>query len=136
MSNHFEAISQLTHVYSTHVDERDFERLGALLAEATFSLLWTSQKIDTGEIRGREEIESFYRDYLADKPPTRHVITNLIVEADEGGGRASARSYLTAIRYRPGEAGVILSGRYEDEFELVDGAWRFRRKGVIMELPA
>ena len=59
-------------------------------------------------------------------PRTKHVITNAIVDADEAAGRATCRSYYTVFQQLDDFAlRPIIAGRYHDEFERVDGAWRW-----------
>ena len=84
MSADHEEIRYLLATYSFCVDNREFERLGELLADAVFRLTWTAEGIETGEIRGREEIERFYAEHLAGRRPSRHVITNVAIDLDEG----------------------------------------------------
>jgi len=130
-----EAIRNLIAAYSFVLDRRRFEELGALLADAVFSLSWPAEGIETGEIRGREAIERYYAEHLEERRPSRHVITNVSIEIEEGGESAHVEAYLTSVGYSPGEV-VLLSGRYEDRFERVEGEWRFARKHCVMELPA
>lgn len=64
--------------------------------------------------------------YPCGTPRTKHVVTNPIIEIDEKRGRATSRSYYTV--YQATEElplQVIALGRYHDEFERVDGVWRF-----------
>lgn len=59
-------------------------------------------------------------------PRTKHVVSNPIVEIDETGQRAKVRSYYSV--YQATEdfpLQLIAAGRYHDEFERVDGRWRF-----------
>lgn len=130
-----EAIRNLLASYSFVLDRRRFEELGALLADATFSLSWPAEGVETGEIRGRERIERFYSEHMDGRRQSRHVITNARIEIEPGGDAAAVEAYLTSVGYDPGEV-VILSGRYEDRFERLGGEWRITRKHIVMELPA
>ena len=58
-------------------------------------------------------------------PRTKHVTTNVIVEF-QSDDAATARSYYTVLQ-QVGDTPlqVIIAGRYHDEFERVDGTWRF-----------
>ena len=57
---------------------------------------------------------------------TRHVITNPIVEVDEEADAATCRSYYTVFQQTDTlPLQPIVSGRYDDRFERVDGKWRF-----------
>jgi 3-phenylpropionate/cinnamic acid dioxygenase small subunit len=64
---------------------------------------------------------------------TKHVITNPIVEVDEAAGTATCRSYYTVFQQTdtlPLQA--IVSGRYHDRFERVDGRWRFSERDYTL----
>lgn len=135
MSEDHERIYYLTAKYSHFVDYREFEKLGELLADASFRLTWGAEGIETGEIIGRREIEGFYADHLASRRPSRHVITNIAIDLDGDGQGAEVHSYLTSVGHPPEPPSVLLSGHYEDRFEKIDGDWRYVRKYCVMELP-
>ncbi|MBV8930111.1 MAG: nuclear transport factor 2 family protein, partial [Mycobacteriaceae bacterium] len=57
-------------------------------------------------------------------PRTKHVVTNPIIEIDEN--TATCRSYYTVLQQTDTlPLQVIVSGRYHDRFERVEGRWRF-----------
>ncbi|WP_068176670.1 nuclear transport factor 2 family protein [Mycobacterium sp. UM_CSW] len=59
-------------------------------------------------------------------PRTKHVTTNPIIEIDDGAGTASCRSYYTVLQQTDElPLQTIVTGRYHDRFERVDGRWRF-----------
>ena len=59
-------------------------------------------------------------------PRTKHVTTNPIIEIDEDAGSASCRSYYTVLQQTDEfPLQTIVTGRYLDRFERVDGQWRF-----------
>lgn len=131
-----EAIRRLISVYSYAVDRRDYAEVGEILADAAFSLSWESEGIETGEIRGREAIAAWYEEHLEGRRPSRHVITNTVIDVDDEGRTASAYAYLTSVGHPPeGGPAVILSGHYEHRFERRDGEWRFTQMRCVMELP-
>jgi hypothetical protein len=61
-------------------------------------------------------------------------MTNLQVYVDDDT-HARARSYFTVMQAVPGVLTLqpILTGRYADTFELIDGQWRFTERVVKME---
>jgi 3-phenylpropionate/cinnamic acid dioxygenase small subunit len=68
-------------------------------------------------------------------PRTRHVTTNVAIEADEEAGTAVSRAYSTVLQALPGLAlQPIVSGRYRDRFERCDGQWRFAERRVLVDL--
>ena len=69
-------------------------------------------------------------------PRTKHQCTNAIVELDEGGLTASARSYYVVYQQTDTlPLQPIVAGRYLDRFECVDGEWRFSERDYrLMEM--
>ena len=69
------------------------------------------------------------RKYEDGTPLTKHVITNPIVEVADDGLTGTCRSYYTVFQ-KAGDAPLrpIINGHYRDEFEKVDGEWRFSRR--------
>ena len=126
------AIENLIATYAELVDNGDFAGLGALLADATF----------TGSgapVSGATAIEQMFRDLLIiydnGTPRTKHVTTNIIIDADEQAGTAAARSYVTVFQARPGlTLQPIMSGRYQDRFQRRDGHWHFTERQVRVDL--
>jgi hypothetical protein len=125
-------IENLIATYAELVDNGDFGGLGALLADATFT--------GSGSpVSGAAAIEQMFRDmlivYADGTPRTKHITTNVIIDADEGAGAATARSYVTVFQARPGlTLQAIMSGRYQDRFQRRDGHWRFTERQVRVDL--
>jgi 3-phenylpropionate/cinnamic acid dioxygenase small subunit len=66
-------------------------------------------------------------------PRTKHVTTNPIVEVDEDAGTASCRSYYTVLQQTDEfPLQTIVTGRYHDRFERVDGEWRFSYRDLTL----
>ena len=64
--------------------------------------------------------------YPCGTPRTRHVISNHIINIDQPTGTATARSCYTVLQATDTlTLQPIASGRYLDEFERIDGVWRF-----------
>ena len=63
----------------------------------------------------------------------RHYTTNVIVRGD--GERARVESYVLAITGPPGSSSQT-TGRYEDEFVKVGGAWKIRVRRALLDTPA
>jgi len=72
--------------------------------------------------------QSFVRLY-DNKPLTRHIITNPIIDLDEEGQTATCRSQWTVIQATPDfPLQVIGSGRYADTFAVIEGEWQFTER--------
>jgi 3-phenylpropionate/cinnamic acid dioxygenase small subunit len=66
-------------------------------------------------------------------PRTKHVTTNPIIEIDDDAGTASCRSYYTVLQQTDGMGlRTIVTGRYHDRFERVDGRWRFSYRDLTL----
>jgi 3-phenylpropionate/cinnamic acid dioxygenase small subunit len=118
--------------YAELVDNGDFAAVGKLFADATFAgagAAYTGSDAVTGMLH--EQI----RVYPDGTPRTRHVTTNLIVDVDEEGGTASARSSVTILQ-ATGKLPLqpIVVGRYQDEFRRAGGNWRFAARRVNFQL--
>ncbi len=61
--------------------------------------------------------------------------SNVIIDFDESETSASVRSYFTVFQALPDfPLQPIVSGRYHDRFERVDGRWRFSQRKMMPEL--
>ena len=127
-------ILHLIYTYAERLDAGDFEGVADLFTEATFR---SDRRPEVR--RGRDEILAIYRTTVATHedgtPSTKHVTTNAIVEVDDGGLAASARSYFTVFQARPElPLQPIVAGRYHDRFVKRAGRWQFSDRLVLMDL--
>jgi 3-phenylpropionate/cinnamic acid dioxygenase small subunit len=128
----YRAIENLIAAYAELVDDGEFARLGALLADATFT--------GSGRaISGQAAIEKMFRDmiivYDDGTPRTKHVPTNIAIEIHEDTGTAVSRSYFTVLQALPGlPLQTIAAGRYRDRFQQSAGHWRFAERQVRVDL--
>ena len=136
MTDSNQAIANLIYTYAERIDHGDYEGIGDLFAHAEI----TAEAMDD-PVRGRDAVVAMYtastRIYEdTGNPKTKHVTTNLIIEVDEAGDRATARSYYTVMQAVAGSLALqpVISGRYRDEFERVDGGWRFARRHMFVDL--
>ena len=68
-------------------------------------------------------------------PRTKHVTANVDLDIDEESGTATSQSYVTVFQQTdtfPLQA--IFSGHYFDDFERVDGTWRFKKRHIKHQL--
>lgn len=129
------AIERLLHTYAERIDAGDFAGVGELFGHGRIAT-------DDGTVvaEGAVAVEALYRAttrrYDDDGTPhTKHVTTNVIIDADRGSVRATARSYFTVFQ---GLADFplqpIISGRYHDTFTRIDGVWWFEERRMMPEL--
>lgn len=126
----YEAIRGLVHRYSTLVDSGDVAGLGELFAHGSFVVPGTNT-----HATGRAEAERIFgrslRYHDGGTPNTMHLVGNVTIELDDAGTSATSTSYTAVFQ---GTATlplqVILTATYDDTFDKVDGAWRYRERVV------
>ena len=87
--------------------------------------------------RGRDEIVAGLRERRAagrtgPGSGNRHAVTSIAVEILDGS-HAEADSYVLFAGKRDGHPAILIAGRYHDDFELEDGAWRLARRQFIID---
>lgn len=68
-------------------------------------------------------------------PKTKHVTTNIDLVVDENSSTARSQCYVTVFQQTdqfPLQA--IFAGHYFDDFERIDGAWRFTKRLIRQQL--
>jgi len=125
-------IENLIGRYAELVDDGDFAGVGELFADGTFHGR-------DAAFTGSDEVTAMLHDqirlYPNGTPLTRHLTTNLIVEADEEAGTATSRSSVTIFQATPElPLQPIAAGRYADQFRRADGVWRFSSRRVTFQL--
>ena len=121
------------YTYAECVDLARFDELGELFSHG---VLTSTSAADPDDGMSGDDVAAFYRatNRVHDDGTlrTRHVSSNVDVADD--GQTAAARSYFAvhqgtaALPLQP-----IVAGRYEDDFALIDGQWRFSRRMVIVD---
>ena len=129
------AIERIVYGYAERVDAGDFIGLAQLFEHATYK----GGGPDDPGVVGTDAVlaiqERMVRRYPDGTPRTKHVTTNLVVDADEDAGTATARSYFTVLQQVddfPLQA--IIAGRYHDRFARVDGPWRLTERVILCDL--
>lgn len=126
------SITNLLYRYAESMDAGDLESAAALFNHARLKLAPDGDAVvDSAGIlqlwRGLVKI------HADGTPRTKHVITNPILDIDDEAGAATCRSYYTVLQQTEAIAlQVIAAGRYHDEFERVDGVWRFSFRDYSM----
>ena len=121
MSSEREILS-LMNQYCYAIDTGDLAALGRLLEHAEW--IAEGKKADP-------EARSNIILYSNGTPRTKHTTSNVTLEIDESNGTASGRCYVTVYQQTDDfPLQPIFSGDYFDEFERVDGQWRFARREI------
>ena len=128
----FIEIQNLVYRYCWHLDHGDFQAMALLFEHAEVSLPAGAYRCDPA---GLEAVfRAYVRIYPDGTPRTRHVTTNLIVDA-EGPTQASANSSVTVFQ-QTDELPLqpVIGTRNFDRFEKVDGRWRFAARRIEVDL--
>jgi 3-phenylpropionate/cinnamic acid dioxygenase small subunit len=129
------AIERIVYGYADRVDAGDFAGVAALFAHATYK---GGGPEDPGVV-GADAVlaiqEQMIRRYDDGTPRTKHVTTNLVIDADDTAGTAYARSYFTVLQQVDDfPLQIVIAGRYHDRFERVDGEWRLTERVILCDL--
>lgn len=123
-------IEALVYRYAELLDAGDLDGVAALFEHAT----WRSARAN---VQGTDAVRRMYDGvilYEDGTPRTKHVITNLVIEHEEGATQASGRSYFTVLQSKDGTLQPIIAGRYHDRFEQSGGEWRFAERVIHPDL--
>lgn len=134
MSGSVDAIRRLMNEYCFRIDAGDLAGFAALFAHGTWWVRGDPAGGATGAAAVRERLAKVI--LYNGTPNTKHVMTNVEVNVDEPGVRATAQCYITVLQAVlpdfPLQA--IFSGHYHDRFECVDGRWRFALREISPDL--
>lgn len=127
-----QAIEELIFAYAERLDEGDLEGLANLFDAGVY------RSDRGGEYRGAEAVLAMLRStvMLYDGiPRTKHVITNVVIDVDEGSGTGRARSYYTVFQ-ATAELPLqpVIAGRYRDRFARDGGVWHFAERFIHVDL--
>ncbi|MBA6414218.1 nuclear transport factor 2 family protein [Parahaliea sp. F7430] len=115
-------ISNLLYRYAEYIDSGDLQGAASLFQHATIKT--NEQLVDAEGLLAvwRQVIQI----YPCGTPRTKHVVSNPIIEIDELAKKATCRSYYTVFQCTDKlPLQPVAAGRYHDEFECVEGQWRF-----------
>jgi len=116
-------ITNLLYRYAQYLDSGDLEGAASLFNHARIKNGDDAETDAAGVLAIWKNVVQIYP---CGTPRTKHVITNPILEIDEVAGKAICRSYYTVFQSTDKlSLQPVAAGRYYDEFECVDGVWRF-----------
>ena len=137
MAGNHREIENLLYTYAERIDLGDLEGVASLFAHGCIK-----PGLDAGPeaiARGTDAVLKMYQEatrlYPDGTPRTRHITTNAIIEVDEDGACASARSYFTVVQQTDVlPLQPIISGRYHDTFQRIQGVWWFDTRIMLVDL--
>ncbi len=130
-------IENLLYIYAERIDAGDLAGVAELFSHGRIRPGPDAPEEATFE--GREQVLGMYqaatRLHDDGTPLTRHVTTNAIIEVDDAAGTGSARSCYTVFQRTDALAlQPIISGRYHDTFQRIDGRWWFDTRIMLVDL--
>jgi 3-phenylpropionate/cinnamic acid dioxygenase small subunit len=129
-------IENLLYLYAERLDAGDLDGVADLFRHGRIR---APAAPDGAAVEGRDAVRRLYagatRLYANGTPLTRHVTSNVIVEVDEDAGTAATRSVYTVFQRTERLAlQPIISGRYHDTFQRIDGRWWFDTRVMFVDL--
>ena len=131
------AIQNLMVQYTEALDDGAFGALGELFAGGSVTI--EGGPHSGREASGAQPVADLYRSIVALDPEfgvtgTRHFITNIFIEIDEGRHNAIGRSYFAVTQQtRALPLQVVACGGYHDRYELIEARWRFRARRIVCD---
>lgn len=124
LSDQAHDITNLLYRYCELIDSGRFDDAAGLFRHARIRVGGSAEPV------GAQELLSIWRNHVIiypdGTPRTRHLVSNPIVEIDPSMRSAKVRSCYSVYQATDGfPLQLIGAGRYHDEFECVDGQWRF-----------
>jgi 3-phenylpropionate/cinnamic acid dioxygenase small subunit len=128
-------IRSIIHRYAALVDGGQFSEIGALFRHGTIRT--ADEEGVERQWTGAEAIASIFSDTVRTwdgVPRTKHLVSNVLVSM-KSDTVATCQSYYTVIHEPPGaQVQIVISGRYHDRFELIDGEWQLVDRFVYSDL--
>jgi hypothetical protein len=115
-------ILKLMNDYCYAIDSGDLKAFARLLQHAE----WIAE----GKKPGKESQSNLIL-YEDGTPRTKHTLSNVSIEVDETSKTATAHSYVTVFQQTEAlPLQPIYCGDYFDEFECINGTWRFSKREI------
>lgn len=109
------AVENLLGRYAEYADDRDVAGVTELFNDAVVSFAGTT-------LETADEISGHYGRIFAAAPPSRHLLSNIII--DPAGSTATARCRYSRWAIEP-DAKLLALGDYRATFTAAEGDWRF-----------
>ena len=127
-----EEIQSLMNRYSFTIDTGDLDGFASLFEHGEWTMEGAPPNVGKQHLL---ELLSNVIIYDDGTPRTKHVTASIELDINEQAGTASSQCYVTVFQQTddfPLQA--IFSGHYFDDFECVDGKWRFKKRLIRHQL--
>ncbi len=131
-------ITYLINHYGFTLDTGDIEGFASLFEHAEWTVEGSKPNFGKQAVL---EMLSGLKIYGDGTPRTKHVTANIELDIDEDAGMAKGQCYVTVFQQTEDfPLQPIFAGHYFDDFERIDGTWRFSRRvikhGLVGDLSA
>lgn len=129
-------IENVLYRYTLAYDDNDMADMADTFADDAVMTMRISGGDLIGPFDGKDAIMKLMKDSLASQDDQRrHVTTNMVLRK-ETEDAATVSSYLTLVAVKGGVANLLSTARYDDELRHeADGAWRFTKRHIELDLP-
>ncbi|MGY1774152.1 nuclear transport factor 2 family protein [Blastococcus sp. SYSU D00813] len=129
-------IENVLNRYSIAYDQNDMTEMADTFADSAVLTMRIGGGDLIGPFEGKEAVMKLMTDSLASQTDQRrHVTTNMAIRK-ETDDAATVDSYLTLISVENGKATLLSTALYQDELvKEADGAWRFTKRHIELDLP-
>lgn len=124
-------ILKLMNEYCYAIDAGDLDGFAAMFENGSFEIIGdpSGPMLGSAPVRAMLENVTLYDG----KPQTKHLMSNVQIDVD--GDSATAQCYTMVMQALPDfPMQAIFLGHYFDEFEKIDGSWRFRSRRISPDL--
>ncbi len=119
-------ITRLINLYGFTIDTGDLQGFADLFEHGEWTVEGTEPNIGTQQVLDALSTVRIYEDGT---PRTKHVVSNLDLNIDEGDDTAESQCYVTVFQQTDAfPLQPIFCGHYFDSFVRVDGEWRYSRR--------
>lgn len=127
-----EEITHLMNRYGFVIDTGDGQGFADLFENGEWAMEGLEPKIGKQAILDMWQGIIIYEDGT---PRTKHLTSNVDLFIDEDAGTATSQCYVTVLQQTDDfPLQTIFSGHYFDDFERVDGDWRFKTRLIRYQL--
>lgn len=116
-----EAIRQLRYRYAYAMDDKDWDRFLSLFTDDA-RIEFPQAAVDQDPIQGKDALREFCQG-LDGRPFTAHMMHNGDIAVDDDD--AEGQWYFEVPEVLEDGSAVWVQGRYDEEYERVDGEWKF-----------
>jgi hypothetical protein len=118
------------------LEDGDFELVGELLRHATFGADRIGRRVFEGSQQIRDQYARTNITYPGHGRATREMYTNVLIDIDLDAGTARSTTAYTVAQQIPDDASpfaLLVAGRYEDEWSLIEDEWHWTDRYVVVQ---